>query len=96
MRGEVQNSTFRNIVKERFFSNITKFNLLCRREDQAMVSVENYECSCSTNGLKRFTSKAGKGYVKCGTEDCTLFSLEEKYLEMMETYNNKVFKIQAK
>ena len=55
-----------------------------------MVSVEHYPCFCTDNGLKQFTSKAGTTFVKCGTEQCSLFCPSEKYNELYSVYENKV------
>ena len=57
-----------------------------------MVSVEKYPCFCGA-GLKRFKSKAGRGFLKCQAETCTLFVPEEKYTDLMEGYETKVNKI---
>ena len=54
-----------------------------------MVSVEKYPCFCGA-GLKRFTSKAGRGFVKCNAETCLLFVPEEKYTELFDVYVKKV------
>ena len=55
-----------------------------------MVSIENYKCFCKNGALERFESKEGRGYVKCSKESCTLFVPEEKYLDLMDAYENKV------
>ena len=57
-----------------------------------MVSVEKYPCFCGA-GLKRFKSKAGRGFLKCQTETCTLFVPEERYTDLMVGYETKVNKI---
>ena len=55
-----------------------------------MVSIENYKCFCKDGALERFESKKGRGFVKCSKELCTLFVPEEKYLDLMHAYENKV------
>ena len=55
-----------------------------------MVSIENYKCFCKDGALERFESKKGRGYVKCSKESCTLFVPEEKYLDLVDAYENKV------
>ena len=57
-----------------------------------MVSVEKYPCFCGA-GLRRFESKDGRGFLKCKDEMCTLFTLEEKYINLMECYTLKVEKM---
>ena len=54
-----------------------------------MVSIEKYPCFCGA-GLKRFTSKAGKGFDKYQAGTCTLFSPEEKYNTLIECYQTNV------
>ena len=49
-----------------------------------MVSVEKYSCFCSDSGSQRITSKTGRGFLNI----CP----EEKYLELMDVYKNKVLK----
>lgn len=55
-----------------------------------MVSIESYRCFCSDSGLKRFTSKAGRGFVKCAKSTCTLFCPEESYTEIITAYESKI------
>ena len=55
-----------------------------------MVSIENYKCFCKDGALERFESKKGRGFVKCSKELCSLFVPEEKYLDLMHAYENKV------
>ena len=55
-----------------------------------MVSIQSYGCFCSDNGLKRFTSKAGRGFVKCSKSTCTLFCPEESYNEIIAAYESKI------
>ena len=55
-----------------------------------MVSIEKYPFFCCDGGLKRFTSKTGRGFVKFGTDTCTLFAPEEKYNELFDAYQTKV------
>ena len=54
-----------------------------------MVSLNKYFCFCSS-GLQRFESKDGRGFLKCRTETCTLFTPEEKYNELVEVFQTKV------
>ena len=55
-----------------------------------MVSVEKYKCFCVDGKLERFTSKSGRGFVKCKKETCTMFVPEEKYLDLFHVYENDV------
>ena len=55
-----------------------------------MVLIENYKCFCKDGALERFDSKKGRGFVKCSKQLCTLFVPEEKYLDLMHAYENKV------
>ena len=57
-----------------------------------MVSVEKYPCFCGA-GLRRFESKDGRGFLKCKDEMCTLFTPEEKYINLMECYELKFDKM---
>ena len=55
-----------------------------------MVDISHMPCFCSDAGLERFTSKSGRGFVKCSTSNCTLFCPEEKYNELYQVYEEKV------
>ena len=54
-----------------------------------MACLKSYFCFCGA-GLKRFESKDGRGFVRCRTETCTLFTAEEKYTELVEVFQTKV------
>ena len=54
-----------------------------------MACLKSYFCFCGV-GLKRFESKDGRGFVRCRTETCTLFTAEEKYTELVEVFQTKV------
>ena len=60
----------------------------CRK----MASISSYPCFCSVNGLSRFTSKSGQGYVKCAEGSCSLFCPEQKYTELYSIYEKSVAK----
>ena len=53
-----------------------------------MVSVEKYKCFCVDGKRERFTSKSGRGFVKCKKETCTMFVPEEKCLDLFHVYEN--------
>jgi hypothetical protein len=55
-----------------------------------MAAISANPCFCSEHGLKRFTSKKGRGFVKCGKGTCTLFLPEEDYKELLAAYETKV------
>ena len=54
-----------------------------------MAALHKHFCFCGS-GLKRFESKDGRGFVKCRTETCSLFTREEFYPELVEVFQTKV------
>jgi hypothetical protein len=54
-----------------------------------MAALHKHFCFCGS-GLKRFESKDGRGFVKCRTETCSLFTREEFYPELVEMFQTKV------
>ena len=55
-----------------------------------MVSVEKHNCFCKGWSSRAIRVQEGRGYLKCSKESCTLFVPEEKYLDLMDAYENKV------